>query len=73
MRFRATIIVTTCAMMLRKEKHLLLNSDYSPFHMVFEIWSVFFRLGLTRPRCLSSANALWNSALKLLVAYYKTM
>ena len=71
MRSRATIIVTTCAMIMKK--NVLLNSDYSPFHKIFEIWSVFFRLGLTRPRCLSSAKALWNNALELLVAYYETM
>lgn len=37
---------------------------YSPFHMALEMWSVFFLLGLTKPRYFSSASARWNRALE---------
>jgi hypothetical protein len=30
---------------------------HRPFHMILETWSVFFLLGLRRPRYLSSARA----------------
>jgi hypothetical protein len=41
---------------------------YRPFHMIFETWSVFFLLGLRRPKYFSSARERWNSAL-ILLAY----
>jgi hypothetical protein len=39
---------------------------HRPFHMILETWSVFFLLGLRRPRYLSSARARWKRALILL-------
>jgi chromosome condensin MukBEF ATPase and DNA-binding subunit MukB len=41
----------------------VIGCSYKPFHVVFDMWSVFFLLGLTSPRYRSSAKDRWKSAL----------